>query len=180
MHIRHVTSGDLDQIYSLFQERSITKKDIRKNPKTGFYEYPLTEEAMKVRLDEEFSLILDKNGKIECYIIAYPSNKIKDILKVKTDSVLEYLTNNLRGIYIDQIVLPENAPLHNAGQLMAAWHYIAHGEKIENVCAAIPEKPWFNLSSTRFAIAHGFKRIGAVSEPDVTLGMWKKEYYLIR
>jgi hypothetical protein len=180
MIIRHVRVNDIDQIYSLFRERSITKKDIPKSPKTGFYEYPLTEEAMKVRLDEEFSLILDKNGKIECYILAYPFNKINEILKVKTDSVLEHLAKNLKGIYIDQIVLPADAPLHNAGQLMGAWHHIIHGEEIKDVCAAIPEKPWYNSTSARFAIAHGFKRIDAVSEPEVTLGIWKKEYYPIQ
>ncbi len=180
MIIRHVKSSDLDQMYTLFLDRSITKKDIPKNPKNGFYEYPLTEEAMKVRLDEGFSLILDKNGKIECYILAYPSNKINEILKVKNDSVLEHLANNLNGIYWDQIVLPKNVPLTYAGQLVGAWHHIVHGEKIETVCAAIPEKPWYNMSSSRFAIAHGFKRIGAVSEPEVTLGIWKKEYFPIQ
>jgi len=176
MRIRQLKESDLGQVFDLFSSVSVTKRQVEANPvpKSGFYEYHLQEQDMKKRLDPSFSLALEDKGRIVAYLIAYQLSRFHD-LKQMNDPVLERLAMaDPKTVYVDQLFLSPGLPAYLAGRMVNVWDSQLPVGEVPMVTTAIPQKPWKNEASTRFAICRGYKRQSTVSSEGIELGLFTK------
>jgi hypothetical protein len=179
MKISNIKSTDLEQVYGLFRSAQIRKQDLSKPVSRGFYEYDLTEKNLAERLKGGYSFALkDNNDKILAYILSYRMNSITDEAMMcgeHKDPVLQKLRNQ-DIVYADQLFIKPELPVFIAGRLMDFWDHVMQNENIQRIITAIPQKPWKNESSIRFALCRGFKRTDSVKDNDLELGLFEKPY----
>lgn len=175
MNVRHTRQSDADQIFELFKLSSITKKDLSRNPKRGFYEYHLSYDNLSARANNPFSLVWENNkGNIVGYVLAY---NLRDLDSKYHDSLHHKLMNfNDSVVYIDQATVHPNYSITLCSRLADTLDYILRMERIPGVVTAIPEDPWQNVSSVRIALVHGFARQGKFDTPETTLRLFTKPY----
>jgi hypothetical protein len=66
-------------------------------------------------------------------------------------------------------------PAFIAGRFVDNWTHILQNANVPGIVTAIPQKPWKNEASTRFAIHRGFSRKGTIIEAgDLELGIFTK------
>jgi hypothetical protein len=178
MKISGIKPSDFEQVYRLFQSAQIKKQDSRFLSR-GFYEYGLNEKNLAERLKNSYSFALkDSHDKILAYIISYKLNSISNEAMMcgeHQDSVLKKLKNQ-DIVYADQLFIKPELPVFIAGRLLDFWDYVMQNENIQKIVTAIPQKPWKNESSTRFALCRGFKRTDFVNDNDLEIGLFEKSY----
>jgi len=180
MKIVNIRQSDFEQVYELFRSAQIRKQDLSKPVSRGFYEYDLKEQNLAERLKGGYSFALkDNHDKILAYMISYRMNSITDeamICGEHKDLVLQKLKNQ-DIVYADQLFVRPELPVFIAGRLIDFWDYVMQNENVQRIVTAIPQKPWKNESSTRFALCRGFKREDSVNSNDVELGLFAKPYW---
>ncbi len=181
MIIRNPNQIDIERMYELFLSAQVSKSELTKKnvAKRGFFEYDLSYEAFASRVAEkEANLILERNNEIIAYTIALPISQIPSIQKIQHDQVLEDIKHaNPKTIYWDQLFLKPNLPIYFAGRLFETMNHKFVNENVPAIIGAIPQDPWQNISSTRFVLAHGFKRESNVKEGEITLGLFTKPFW---
>jgi len=151
---------DLDQVFELFRGTSVSVNDVEKSnpkPKRGFYEYPMSINDLRRKMsDTTFSLLLEDRGRIVSYLLAYPAGQIQSsgmLTPGHKDLVLEKLQAiDPRIVYADQLYVKPGLPTYVAGRVSDMFDYVAAGEQTPGIVTAIPQMPWMNQSSTRFAL----------------------------
>ena len=172
MRIRNLTSADSERVYDAFRSVSVDRNQ-QSIPKSGFFEYPLSLDDIRSRLqDNRFSLVLEEGGNILSYMIAYQMREARSISH--TDPVLSALEGEGDLVYGDQLFLSPGTPIFYAGRLADFWTTLVANSNSPGVVCAIPQKPWKNLASTRMALARGFSRQGRVLDGDIELGLFSK------
>ena len=183
MMLNHPSKLDVERMYELFQSAQVRKSDIDRKvvPKRGFYDYNLTYEAFAARLAEkETSLVLRRGNEIIAYAITFPVSQIQAIQKSQHDVVLEEISGaDPKAIYWDQLFIKDGLPIYYAGRLFESLTHILRAESVPALIAAIPQEPWQNTSSTKFALTHGFKQESKVNEEEMTLGLFTKPFWNI-
>jgi hypothetical protein len=178
MITRNLSVDDAGRLFGAFQSVQVLPGQ-ENAPDSGFYDYHLTEQDFKQRLfDPRLSIALEdrKDRKLLAYILAYPFYQIPNV-DVSHDAVLSQVRAPADAIYVDQFFLSPGLPLHTAGRLVDVWTNHALGYTNEGVVTAIPQKPWKNNPSTRFAISRGFSRAGKVKQGDLELAVFTKPFW---
>jgi DNA-binding protein Fis len=179
MKVSNIKSSDFEQVYGLFSSAQIRKMDLSKHVSRGFYEYDLNERNLTERLKDSYSFALkDRQDKILAYFISYKTNSIsKEAMMCGNhkDPILQKLKNQ-DAVYADQLFIRPELPVFIAGRLLDYWDYIIQNENIQKIFCAIPQKPWKNESSIRFALCRGFKRTDSVLDKGIELGLFEKPY----
>jgi hypothetical protein len=179
MKLKKPTIRDAAEIYELFREAQIDSNNSG-NKKSGFFEYPLTEEDIKTRLgDNRFSLMLMHDGRAIAYLLAYPIASARDF--AEQDGVLRQINSIPENIYVDQLN-SQWVPAHVIGRFMDAWTNLLQEARVPGIFSAIPQKPWVNLASRRQAITRGYQRAFSVQEKtfsgELELGIYAKPLWL--
>ncbi len=189
MHrIRNLNPGwDSERVFELFEKLQLRPEQVnsRDVPKTGFYDYQLSPEALFRRLEagRDLSLVLEDNqGRILAYLLAYNLRKIDSAGLLAEQGHEDFVLSKLRyanprAVYIDQFAIAPGLPVFIAGRLLDVWINMMYGEKVDGAVCAIPESPWQNQSSRRIALVQGFERCGKVDEISLTLGLWAKPFW---
>ena len=180
MITRNLSVEDAKRVHEAFRSVSISHT-AEHPPDYGFCDYPLTLGDFKARLyDSRLSIALEDRqaGKRQllAYLLAYPFHQVAD-LDTSHDAVLEDIHAHPEVIYFDQLYMKPGLPLHIAGRLLDTWTNLAWGSTRQGVVAAVPQKPWKNVPSTRFIISRGFKREGVVKQGDLELGVFTKPFW---
>ncbi|MDO8563980.1 MAG: hypothetical protein Q7R87_03145 [Nanoarchaeota archaeon] len=179
MKLRHLVASDASQIYDTFRSVAVMEAQGRKRD-YGFYEYPLEEQDIKSRLELArhknlgVGLFSDER-KLLAYTLAYPSSLGAGL----EDDVLRNVSLSSEHIYFDQLFMRPSLPAFFVGRLADYWTKLAQDQNFSGVFCAIPQEPWKNVSSTRFAIHRGFNRRGFVSSNNVNLGIFTKPLWEI-
>ncbi len=175
MLIRHTRPADSPQIYEAFQAAQISAQDPRNDvAKNGFFDYRLGYQDLAARVNTPFSFVLEQDGRILSYILAYTLGQVNP---QSADPVHHAIGRFDPGVvYLDQLFLESGCPLPLAARFLDTVDYVWRSERIPGVVTAIPEQPWKNVSSTRLALARGLTRRGIVERPTVTLGIYVKPY----
>ncbi len=183
MKVTNLRFRDAEEVFELFRSAQIGRKDLETGePSRGFFEYPLSFQDIEDRLrDPRFSFALrDNNGRILSYLLAYPLSSVRghDALGQNEDPVIKIARQQSPDfIYADQLFLSPQLPAFIAGRLFDMGDYVVQGERIPGALTAIPQSPWINRASTRFALARGFSRDGTVKSGEVELGLFSKPYW---
>lgn len=176
MITRNLTAEDAEKVYDAFKSVAVARNQ-ENAPDYGFFEYPLTKDDFTARLyDSRLSLVMEEKRSLIAYIIAYPFYEIKDI-DTKQDLVLPKLNVNSQAVYIDQFFMKPGFPLFMAGRFIDIWTNHAMGYQIPGTVCAIPQKPWKNIASTRFAVCRGFSRKGSVNDKGIEFGIFAKPFW---
>src|SRR3989344_5642981 len=178
MNLRHLSIGDVGQVYDSFCSVSVSATQDRK-PDYGFFEYNLSERDIKDRLalsmERELGMGLFDKVRMLAYVLAYPYSSGKNV----KDEVLQNVVVQENVVYCDQLFIKPSLPVFFASRMLDCWTYQAMTLGFLGVFCAIPQSPWKNFSSTRFAINQGFKRRGFVSGDKVNLGVFTKPFWRI-
>ena len=176
MKTRNLSVDDAEKVYDAFRLVSIDRGQ-ENAPDYGFYDYPLKVFDFEARLyDGRLSIALEDKGKLVAYMLAYGFWQIPD-LDTGDDLVLSRLKGDSELIYLDQLFMKPGLPAHVAGRLLDIWTNLALGYTRQGVVTAIPQKPWRNVPSTRFAIHRGFRRQRVVREGDLEIGIFTKPFW---
>jgi hypothetical protein len=171
MKITNLRQTDAERVHHAFLQAAVARGERKKS---GFFEYPLTEEDIRRRLeDTRLSLSLEEQGRLLGYAIAYPLSRISDIDRRK-DPVLQRLEGEDDVVYFDQLFINNSLPLYMVGRFVDSWTNLAFSQGVKGIVCAIPQKPWKNIASTRLVLSHGFNRQNSVSEGDIALGIFAK------
>jgi len=185
MHIHLVRPRDQAQLYEAFLAASITAEDVQAHhiPRSGFFEYPLSERDLEARAQTPFSVVAeDSRSRLLGYIIGYPIAHARQQLAqgVYHDPVHDTFEGlDDHTLYLDQLYLARAQPVTVAARMFDTWEHLLRGEKVPNVVTAIPQLPWKNESCTRFVLYRGFSRHGFAASSAVTLGLFGKPYVAI-
>ncbi|MEK6927858.1 MAG: hypothetical protein AABX11_05490 [Nanoarchaeota archaeon] len=174
MILRHLTPQDSGQVFDAFCSASVMEPQGR-TQEYGFYEYHLEQEDIRNRLElsehGHLSVGLFGNRKdLLAYTIAYNFHVGRQI----KDEVLQNVNVPETAIYCDQVFLNPRLPAFLAGRLTDYLTQSAQQLGVPGIFCAIPQSPWKNVSSTRFALHRGFKRRGFVSTEKTNLGIFTK------
>lgn len=178
MRVRQLRAEDAGRVYDLFNLSRVSREDLARDsvPKSGFYEYPHTAYEMGQKIAaSEMSVALVDGEKVLAYLLAYPIEAIPHLSLDHEDPVLERLKGKGQ-VYADQFFLQHGLPVFLAGRLLDAWDDWVRSQGIAGVFGAIPQKPWRNISSTRFALCRGFSREGVVNAEGIELGLFHKPF----
>ena len=177
MRTRNLSVDDAEKLYDAFRSVAVRAGDVNP-PKSGFYEYELTEDDFKARLfDARLSIALeDDRRKLLAYALAFPFYMIPD-LSSKDDIVFSKLKGDSELIYLDQFYTKPGVPAFLVGRILDTWTNLAWGYTRQGVATVIPQKPWKNKASTRFAIQRGFRREGVIKSGELELGVFAKPFW---
>ena len=178
MITRNLSVEDAEKIHDAFRSVSINRNQERM-PDYGFFEYPLSLDDFKARLyDSRLSIALEDGKRREplAYVLAYPFWQIPD-LDTKNDLVLPRLKGHPELVYVDQFFMKPGLPAFIAGRLVDIWTTLAQGYTRQGTVCAIPQNPWKNIPSTRFAIDRGFSRQGVVKGKNIEFAIFGKPFW---
>lgn len=182
MKIRLTTASDIQELYELFKEAKVSRKDLTNErvPRSGFFEYNLSQEDIALRSENNrFSMIMENGGKIVSYILGYDKKFAKErvLSGEHIDPIVEkFVTYPGNLVYLDQLLLRKSLPVFLASRLMDTWESVLRSEKIEGVVTAIPQGEWTNEASLRFALYRGFSKNEIAYSGNVKLGIFLKNY----
>ncbi len=183
MKVTNVRFRDAEEVFELFKSAQIGRENLGTGePSKGFFEYHLSFQDIEDRLrDPRFSFSLrDNNGRILAYLLAYPLSSVNgsNALGQHVDPVIKIARQqNPDFVYVDQVFIAPQLPAFVAGRLFDMGDYTVQRERIPGAITAIPQSPWVNQASTRFAIARGFSREGTVKSGEVELSLFSKPYW---
>jgi hypothetical protein len=175
--------SDFDQMYALFLARQITAKDLPRNPKSGLYEYPLSEEDFRARMDANFSFVMrDSLGNGVSYALFIPASQARSVQERSSYSdraLAKMLEADPRTIYWDQICQRQGVPLHAGMRLIDTAEFVIRNEGFNGVLGAVPIEPWFNRESFALVTYRGMRCESRVAAERVKLGIFTKQYALL-
>lgn len=161
---RNLSVEDAERVYDCFKSAQVSEGSERSS---GFYNYPLTQRDIEMRLQDPrlcLGLELGKKRKLAAYILSYPAYLIRD-MDVAGDDVLSRVEVPQETIYSDQLFLRQGLPVNLAGELSDILIKQATALTRQGAFCAIPIHPWKNQQSLQFALTRGFGIAGILRTP---------------
>jgi len=179
MQIRQAKVLDIESIKSLADALVVKSGDSNKT--TGFYDYSLTESQYFNRITSPFFFVVESQGGLEGFCMAYDSEFLRKLTKKESglmeDAILKYLFElNPLWVYIDQLAVRKpgtvtgSLAVYNLGNNVIDETIKA---RIPSLLCAIVHKPWENISALKIVRKYGFELQQEVNSKEILLGIYK-------